>query len=281
MQKNQTGAKMTHRLSRLGRWALLVSLFMVTGIAERTEAMIGGRGDLASDFSSTVLFSGIEPCTAVIVGSQTVLTAGHCVDDHNTDDGGAGSIQYGPSGLIVSVLCTKYRQYPNVYDIAVCKPASSSDTFSGMNFEALQTDPNRISADSQAVLAGYGCTSGQGTDYGTLNSGSTGIESTSSNPAVPDINNPKSELLITVGGALLCEGDSGSAAFDQENPSARFIIGIGFRGQVPPKGSTDTVGLESYFVQVSDNLIKNWLQSWGDTRGIAICGIHSNATGCR
>lgn len=111
-------------------------------------------------------------------------------------------------------------------------------------------------------------------DYGVLHAGATGIESTSSNPSEPNPTNLKKDLLTTVGGAILCQGDSGGAAFDRENPSARFVIGIGMM-----MGIDDPT--ESYFVQVSDDRIKNWLQSWGNDRGIAICGVHSNATGCR
>jgi len=269
-----------HVLSRAGRSIGLLSFVACLAIPERTEALIGGRGGdaIQAEFSSTVLFSGIMPCTAVIVGSQAALTAGHCVDDQGQDDNGQGSIQFGPSGAVVSVLCTNYRQFTGVYDIAVCKPASLSDTFSnsGMKFEVIQTDPSQISADTQATLAGYGCTALNmpAPDYGTLLAGTTGIESTSSNPATPDPTNLKKDILTTVGGAILCEGDSGGAAFDQENPSARFVIGIGMvRSKIDPT--------ESYFVQVSDDRIKSWLQSWGDSRGIAICGVHSNATGCR
>ena len=271
---------MIHVLSRVGRSIGLLSFVACVAIPEKAGALIGGTGGdaIQAAFSSTVLFSGIEPCTAVVVGLQAVLTAGHCVDDQGVDDNGQGSIQYGPSGAIVSVLCTNYRQFTGVYDIAVCKPASPSDTFSnsGMKFEVIQTDPSQISADSQATLAGYGCTAANMSvpDYGTLLAGTTGIESTSSNPANPDPNNLKIDLLTTVGGAILCQGDSGGAAFDREDPSTRFVIGIGMvMGKVDPT--------ESFFVQVSDDRIRSWLQSWGDNRGIAICGVHSSATGCR
>lgn len=265
------------------RWkfcgTLLTVLMMTASTFDEAAALIGGTSEHSDRFPATVMFEGIAPtdsepnrhelCSATIIGEKAALTAGHCVDDHGRSDGGVGWINF-PDGSSISVTCTRHPDYNNAYnDIALCRPA---DVFRGRR-EVVQTNPANISDDSSIVLLGYGCVTTDDESYGQLNWGAAGLRRKSKDPNPPSPSRPDDAFMIVDGGAVLCKGDSGSGAFDQDDPSTRFVIGVGIFGKVGENTSR--------LVQTTDGRVKTWLRAWGDDRGIAICGIHSDATGCR
>jgi hypothetical protein len=237
--------------------------------------IIGGNKADRARFSATVILSGVDYCTATIVGERSALTAAHCVKN-----GGSGAIDLGDGSALISATCTHHPEYlpPSddcdtlssacTADVALCL-FNSSLTTNGLKYEVIQTDRTKIKADTSMVLLGYGCTSAGQNDHGTLYWGSAGIRSVSTDPP----GNPNEALMIVDGGAILCDGDSGSGGFDQDDPSTRFVIGVGVRNNLTNKVSR--------FVQTSDGRIKTWMKDWGDTNNTSICGIHSSATGCR
>jgi hypothetical protein len=270
------------RSRKNGSWVISIALLTSITISDEAYALIGGQTDTSNRFSATVKFNGATPtgdapdrhefCSATIVGARAALTAGHCVDDGGTQDGGSGAIDLGDGNGPIAVTCTRHPDYNGVNDVALCQPAAAV-TFGGTKYEVVQTDATRISEDSSIVLLGYGCTEKSLGDYGVLNWGGAGLRRKSTNPDHPSGSDPDAALMIADGGVVFCGGDSGSGAFDQDTPATRHVIGIAAVSDIDNKVSR--------LVQTTDSRIVSWFKSWGDDRGIAICGIHSNAAGCR
>ena len=263
----EIGHRRWHMTEKHWQLLILAALIIPAILSSKADALIGGRTDHRDRFTATVKFAGQMDCTAVIIGPAAVVTAGHCIDD-----AGEGTVELA-DGSTLPISCNRHPDYNGVNDVALCRLLGGA--FSGMNFEVLQTDRSKVSEDSSIVLNGFGCTTPipDGPQLKLFSWGAAGLRAKSKDPNPPDGAHPEDALMIADGGAVLCSGDSGSAAFDNDDPSSRYVVGIGIRG--------DSVSKTSWLIQVSDSRILDWFRKWGDEWGSPICGVHSNASGCR
>lgn len=199
-------------------------------------------------------------CTATVVGARVVLTAAHCVAD-----GEAGTVEL-PGGP-APITCDHHPGYRlgNVStDFALCH---ASADFSGFAFENVSASLAHARPGAPVTLLGYGCVEPGGFDrsFGVLHSGVATVT------AGPFGDNA---YTVTQGGAALCFGDSGGAAYytTVQTLDSRVVIGVNSRGDI------NTL---SYLSSTATPTFVEWALGWAATRSLAICGLHAQAKGCR
>jgi hypothetical protein len=208
-------------------------------------------------------------CTSTGIGTHTILTAAHCVAN-----GAAGVVEV--AGRKATAVCTHHPDYRDVQAITAANEAVASPDFAlcklseplpnGL-FEHVDTGGKSIMVDKKIHLLGFGCNSEGGSDgsFGVLFEGWATIRKTPT---------PPSYYTTTVGGAAVCYGDSGGAAYQHENAagSARLIVGVNSRGDIS-KLSLISTTKEKGFV--------DWILAWAKNNNTRVCGVHGDASGCR
>lgn len=210
----------------------------------------------ASVYASMPLGNGATAqCSATVVGEQTLLIASHCVRN-----GAMAHFSIGPNQY--SGVCAHGPGYPSnsTADWTLCY---ISKKVSGIEYESFLSDATLISVGKQVQLTGYGCTSpgGGGGNDGIFRIGEANVQQMPSGRDYDTVTQ----------GAALCFGDSGGAAYVWDG-SDRYIFGVNSRGNIH-----DTSYLASTYVDVFTNFAK----AWATKKATAICGINSNAVGCR
>jgi hypothetical protein len=222
-------------------------------------------------------------CTSTIIGEKVVLTAGHCVANQQK-----ARVFY--DNKLTSVTCHHHPQYKGdacltassvadikgcTADVALCvadTPFASTVAGQLTKFETINADPALLKKDGPISLLGYGCTQPGGGVSSILRVGGATITSlsvpgASSNPA-----NTMQEYIIAQGGAALCQGDSGGAAFNTED-ATRKVVGVNSRGNI------QTV---SFLTATSDPHIQDFFKQFsGPPRNLEICGVTAGAKNCR
>lgn len=216
--------------------------------------IIGGRKvahpDL--DYPATLKFNGgAGPCTSTVIGPQVILTAAHCVLP-----GQKGTVTIG--GSVTNVTCDHHTGYDSDYklDIALCR-TDSPVVLPGVDspYETLADALTLVSKGSPALLLGYGCrqTLGGG-PAGVLYEGDTTV-------AAIDSNDPYIE---TRGGAAVCYGDSGGAAFFAISQRERRVFGINSQGDLLNR---------SLLSAVAQIKILTFIKDWRTLNGVQVCGL--------
>ncbi|PLU63509.1 hypothetical protein BMJ22_29255 [Sinorhizobium medicae] len=239
----------------------------VSGLRSRREP---GAGDLSvigavpvspTKWPATFIFrTGAGACTSTAVGSDVILTAAHCVID-----GGSGSVQV--KAKKIALTCYHHPDYAtrnSTYDFALCK---LSESLSGMAFENISTSLAHARNGQQVTLLGYGCTKEGGVDrdYGVLHEGPATV-----------VRKPTQESADTVtnGGAAVCFGDSGGAAYFDTTASGanRVIFGVNSRGDINEF---------SFISSTATVAFVDWAVNWSAQHNARICGIDPKVRGCR
>ena len=196
-------------------------------------------------------------CTGTLVAERTLITARHCVIN-------GGKIE------------VPRRTGSNDTVLGTCSHATTDDGSSAPDlamcvldspvvaaFESLNKNPTRPAASAEVTLAGFGCAAfGKPDPQATFRTGKTNVSS--------DTNGSTPTLLLH-GGASLCLGDSGGAAF----------LSVGGKRWLVAVNSSVTGAEDSKLATVSAAATSRFINKWAHENGQRLCGFDSYATGCR
>ena len=230
--------------------------------------LIGGREAKSTDFpASLYAVSDKGYCTSALVSATVMLTAAHCVTNGENITVTLNKKSY--DGVCTRAPGYVFKPY-NPFDWALCLMSSE---IPGIAYELVNTDASRIQEGGELLLAGYGCvtTEKKGGHDGKYRIGEASVDQ------VPTGDNDDIRVKgvpTPQGKATLCPGDSGGPAFLylDVNKRYRVIAAVNSRFVFP-----DT----SYLSSTSTKRAKDFFDAWSKTNGARICGIHSNAVGCR
>ncbi len=220
--------------------------------------LIGGKPADAADWPASVYArAGSSACSATLVGDRVVFMAAHCMSD-----GGVVSFTAGANAY--KARCAHHPEYRgnDTADWALClidRPVT------GVPFEAIGPGA-ALKVKETLLLSGYGCVKpgGGGGNDGIFRIGAASITSLPSS---------KNYDIVTKGGAALCFGDSGGAAYKLLAEGKRVIVGVNSRGNI---------STTSYLPSIAAPTFLSWAESWAKASASArICGLHSDAQGCR
>lgn len=227
---------------------------------DQDPELIGGRPADLKDWPASVYASmGNARCTATVVGEKVLLIAAHCVNN-------GGSAQFKLfSGETYSAKCEHSPDYrrDSTADWALCV---SGEIIEGIPYEVINQDNQFVKVGDEVLLTGYGCIrrGGGGGNDGIYRIGESTVKQ------IPGGNND----IVTRGGAALCFGDSGGPAFkylDKEK-TKRVLISVNSRGDI---------SVTSYLSSIHTDMAKKFFKSFTDKNDVKICGMHSDAMGCR
>lgn len=195
-------------------------------------------------------------CSSTLIGDRVLLSACHCMDNGGVVNFNIGANRY-------SARCTHHAEYKknDTADWALClvdRPVI------GVEFEAVAVLQD-FKAGDDIRLTGYGCikSPGVGGNDGIFRIGQAKVT------ALPY---GKNYDIVSKGGAAICFGDSGGAAFHEYPDGSRNVAGVSSRGDI------DTM---SYLPSMASPTAQKFFKSFAKKNGVKICGIHSDAEGCR
>lgn len=227
--------------------------FSVQQLLEEIEpTLIGG---VIAEPGAFPMSPWVGNCTGAVVGERVLFTAAHCVSN-------GGTKNFTINGVSYSSKCTHHSEYRgnSTADFAVCLV---NKVVEGGNYEMV-TVAIDYQVGSVILLTGYGCQVWGGGLDGKYRIGKA--------PATRVPGSSTNYDTVTRGSSALCSGDSGGPAFLVAEDGSRKVIGVNSRSDTKV-----TSYLSSHGVQTAQNFYKNWAQQ----NGVKICGIHSDAQGCR
>lgn len=237
----------------------LAMMVGMNGAIAVESRLIGGKKANPSDWPASVYASmSGSRCSATVVGERVLFIASHCVSN-----GGVATFKV--AGKQFSSRCTRNPGYAKnaTADWALCLTDTS---VTDVPFESLNYDPTRVRIEDKLMLSGYGCVTpgGGGGNDGVLRIGEATVK------RLPSGTNHD---IVTRGGAALCFGDSGGAAYYVDSKTgSRWVVGINSRGDI---------STTSYLSSVSVDASKDFIKRWSQDKNQVICGVHTEALGCR
>lgn len=154
------------------------------------------------------LYAGNSACTATLVGSRTVLTAGHCVD--------GGSVSFEVGGFKYNAQQIKRHEYyggGNSNDVALVILSQTVN-----NVAPMPIATKAPSVGQNIVLVGFGNTYEGSGNYGTKRMGNNTISQVG--------NTTFSFNGSTNGKSNVCNGDSGGPTFGEYGAGNEVVIGV-------------------------------------------------------
>lgn len=230
----------------------------VAASANGDQTLIGGQPADPKEWPASVYArAGSSACSATVVGERALKIAAHCVGNNGTVTFQAGANAY-------RAVCTHHASYRSnsTADWAMClidRPVT------GVPFELVGVDL-KLSVGEEVMLTGYGCIrpGGGGGNDGIFRIGKATVQS------LPRGTNYDT---VTRGGAALCFGDSGGAAYKIFPDGSRKIFGTNSRGDI-----STTSYLSSVWTETFSDFARDWAAK---NANVKICGIHTDAVGCR
>jgi hypothetical protein len=223
----------------------------------QSPMLIGGKAADPKEWPASVYAkAGSSACSATLVGERTLFMAAHCMND-------GGQVSFTAHANAYKARCSHHPEYRSndTADWALClvdRPVT------GVPFEVLGPSA-ALSMKETLLLSGYGCVKpgGGGGNDGIFRIG---------NASVTGLPYNKSYDIVTRGGAALCFGDSGGAAYKLVD-KMRYIVGVNSRGDISSM---------SYLPAVASKTFQSWAFSWSQSAAnTRICGLHADAQGCR
>ena len=195
-------------------------------------------------------------CSSTLIGDRVLLSACHCMANGAVVSFSAGANKY-------TARCEHHSEYKGnkTADWALClvdRPVT------GVTYERLATQQS-IRIGDKVRLSGYGCTraGGGGGNDGIFR---IGIAEVSSIPS------GKNYDVVTKGGAALCFGDSGGAAYAEYADGSREVFGVNSRGNIKNI---------SYLPSVANPTMQAFAKDFASKHGVGICGLTPRAMACR
>lgn len=223
----------------------------------QSPMLIGGKPADASEWPASLYAkAGSSACSSTLVGDRVLFMAAHCMSN-------GGTVSFTAHANAYKARCAHHPEYKgnDTADWALClvdRPVT------GVPFEVLGTE-TPVAMNTELLLSGYGCIKpgGGGGNDGIFRIGNATVKGTPSG---------KSYDIVTKGGAALCFGDSGGAAY-LVSEKERVIVGVNSRGDISSM---------SYLPAVSSRTFITWARQWAqDSNNVRLCGIHDDALGCR
>jgi hypothetical protein len=233
----------------------------------------GGREAKSSDWPASFYSnSDGSRCTATLVGPRALLLAAHCVGN-----GQAAEIEL--LGQPYSGPCTHADGYDDGLgdssaDYALCR-LTATVTTSGMLYETIDADPQRILNVTDLLLTGYGCTQKPMPGSNQPSGGNDGKYRVGEAPivALPGARPNEPNTIITRDETAICPGDSGGGAYRIAG-QRRWLVAVNSRIHYELYESY----LSSMSTQAGRTFISKWLASNGD---VQICGVNLVSDDCR
>lgn len=228
----------------------------ITAAPKQKPALIGGRPANPADWPASVYISANGArCSATLIGERTLLSAAHCMKD-----GATVTFNVGPNRH--TAKCKHHQDYASdkTADWALCLV---NRVVSGVPFETVLTEQGIVKNRATMLLTGYGCTEkgGTGGNDGVFRIGEAKVS------RLPQSNHDT----VLGSGAALCFGDSGGAGYVFSGDKRR-LFGVNSRGNI---------ATTSYLASTFTGAFASFATSWALVSNTKICGIHSDATGCR
>jgi hypothetical protein len=216
--------------------------------------------------ASFYMQSGEGRCSATLVGPQALLLAAQCVGSHPTV-----IIEF--RGLRISSSCTRPAAYggeagDRSADFALCY---LKVPVSGIQFETVSLNSERIRKGSELLLTGFGCVESVGrTSYageGRFHIGEARVI------ALPGERPEEPNTIVARGGAVICAGDGGGGVFIRMPGAGRRLVAVNSR--------VNKEAGESYLSSLSSEGGRSFLKKWITETGSEICGINLSGSSCR
>jgi hypothetical protein len=226
-------------------------------LALQDPTLIGGvPAEIGEWPASVYAHTTNSACSSTIIGERVLLSAGHCMANGSTVSFTAGANKY-------KAVCEHHPEYKKnpTADWALCE---IDRPVTGVTFERVARNLN-VRVGDQVRLTGYGCVrpGGGGGNDGIFRIGLAKVTS---------IPTGKNFDVVTLGGAALCFGDSGGAAYFEYSDGRREIFGVNSRGNIKNV---------SYLPAVASSTMQDFMHSWVSRTGTAICGLTEGARACR
>lgn len=223
--------------------------------------VVGGKPANPTAWPATFVFRNEHGtgCTATAIGPRTILSAAHCMRN-------GSQARVATRNRDTTVVCHHHPKYPDDIsaDFALCV-AGADMPRPGDGFEKVNADAALVAIGRKVQLLGYGCLTKGGADlsFGALYEGASSVSHFL--PAYPN-------YVIAVGAAGVCFGDSGGGAFMVTSAGFRRLMAVNSRGDI----STN-----SWLSLTHKPDFMDWAKGWATQHATRICGIHSDAAGCR
>lgn len=205
--------------------------------------VIDGEEVDRDDFPATCQFKaeGARPCTCVLVGSEALLTAAHCLGDND---------RTGNVGIFGQPAASAREcRISADLDLAICRVSPVG----GLSFERISSVP--LEEGDGLLLTGFGCSSPlQPHSTPTLRMDPARVRAFS-----------ESDNFIEIEEGRLCDGDSGGPAFSlgsADHFGPRLVIGINSR--------------DSRITSVSTLAARQFIERWADDSNVGVCGVRES-----
>lgn len=234
---------------------LIAFLFLVSGIAQGAQDLIGGTPVQPGEYPEVVyITNGSARCSATIIGPRVIMTAGHCVAD-----GGVIS-EVVHNQLVFKATCKQaplYRDHKEDHDMALCK----TDKVLAVKYASISAKGPALG--EVVTLSGYGCIKpgGGGGNDGIFRTGQAKVIQL---PSATD------DWFYTRDTAALCFGDSGGPVFlklTSPTTQKHLVIGVNSRGN-----ARDLSLLTALYIEKSHAFFK----AFASEQGVEICGINKD-----